>query len=357
MKGPEEFFYIEKEHLKGRKIFPFHIYLYNPNTNQHTPFLYANSPLTSNKEFFLDYALERHGEIAIAENQQKTFFTTMELSKEDIPSLQEEELEEIEIEREKRVQALIEKRTNNEESIFDLKTGFKECEKNDNFLPMILAAQEEIMTFGLRVSATVSLASYLAEKVLTIDNITNRIVAVSYFLAKNCDIKDEESLSDLICASFFCHLGMTQMDFYLNHKPQVELNDTEKKKFKKHPGYSHHFVLKAQLDISDRCKHIIFQHHERYDGSGYPSMRQGDYIDQLALIIGAIAHLFEYSQGKVAGTKKPLRSIIKNLKNKTLTSGLELEFGDKILENLSLIINTEEEHSNLDNRDSENMAA
>lgn len=346
MNSPNLYLHIEREHLKNEKIFPFHLYVFNPGTKQYSPFLYANSPLTKEKEYFLNFILEKGGKLAVNESQERTFLRATDLKKEDLPSQQKREITPQEIERERRIQALIAKRQAQGEEVFDFKPSFKQCAQNDNFLPLITEARDEIMTFSLNNSPTVSLATFLAEELLNEDNIYNRIVAVSYFFAKICNIKDETSLADTVCAAFFSHLGLTQMDWYLNHKPQISMNDTEKKKFRKHPGYSHHVTLKSKIELSERVKNIIFQHHERFDGRGFPSSKKGDHIDQLALIIGAISHLFEYSMGKVTGIKQPLRSVITNLKNKTLSAGLELEFGDKIIENIIYLLDTDIDNSN-----------
>jgi hypothetical protein len=204
---------------------------------------------------------------------------------------------------------------------------------------MIIEARKEIEVFALNISPTVSLAGYLAEQLLVEDNFTNRVVAISYFLTKNFDMTNEETLADIVCAGFFCHLGYTQLKHELSHKPELELSDEEKKELKKHPGYSHHLLLKSGVEISDRCKNIIFEHHERYDGTGYPNQKHSEFIDILALIIGCVTHILEYSGGKITGSKLPLALVINRLKNKTFSTGLEFEFGDKIYENLINLVN------------------
>jgi len=151
-------------------------------------------------------------------------------------------------------------------------------------------------------------------------------------------MKDEETLGDLICAAYFSHLGLTQMDFYLSQKAQLEMYDEEKKTYRQHPGLTHHLIRKSGVELSDRCIKLINQHHERCDGSGYPENTKGSFIEPLALIIGASAHILEYYSGRITGTKTPLQVIVKNLKNKTLSPGLEIEFGDTIYEALSFLL-------------------
>ncbi len=343
MNIPNSLFHIEKEHLKEKLIFPFHLYVHNPQSKSYSLFLPANCPLDADKMQFIDLVESKGGELAIDNKQKKTFLHHMDLNEEDIASLQERELTDFEKKRLERIAILdatkkYDDSGNEVKEIYDLKKGLNECLENDNFLPMIKKAKEEVEIFPLNISPTVSLAAYLAEKLLTEDNFTNRVVAISYFMTKNMDMTNEETLSDLVCAAFFVHLGYTQLEIEISHIPEQEFTEEQKKAHKKHPGYSHHMLLKSKLEISERVKNIIFQHHERIDGSGYPNQKHSDFIDILALVVGSVTHVLEFSTGKITGNKVPISSVISRLKNKSFTPGLEFEFGDKIYENLINII-------------------
>lgn len=347
MSIPSELFHIQKIHLKDQKLFPFHLYVYNPQSESYSPFLFANSPLTDDAEKFISFIETKGGCLAVDKKQKRTFLHAIELNEEDIPSLRKRELTELEKKRLEKINSRERDNTDlsedaeKETKIYDLKDGLKNCIESNNFLPMIEACKKEVEIFELNISHTVSLAAFLAENLLTEDNFTNRVVAVSYFLAKNLDMREQETLADIICASFFAHLGYTQIDYSLSHMAENDLSEQNKNKVKKHPGYSHHLLLKSGVEISDRCKNIIFQHHERYDGSGYPRQKHSEFIDILALLLGAVTHIFEYSSGKVTGTPIPIYSVINRIKNKTFSAGLEFEFGDKILNNITTLVNLE----------------
>ena len=338
MKVPEELFHIEKEMLKEVKIFPYHLFVYNPSNGSYTPFLFANSPLTKDKSDFLEFILNKGGELAVDMKQKKTFLTSSELEEQDIPSLN---IETHELEKSRDLNMANLEMENATKGEVKLKEDLRSSLAEDNFLELITRVKNETMTFSVRKSHTVSLASYLSEKLLNEDNFINRIVAISYYMAKNCDMKDEEALSDIICAAFFCHLGHTQLDTKLTHTPHLEFSESEKKQYRKHPSLSHHLLKKSGVDLSQRCMDIIFQHHERDDGSGYPMFKKGEHIDQLSLILGAVTHIFEYTFGYVTGTKTDMITVIRNLKNKSFTPGLEFEFGDKIYESLINLLSTD----------------
>jgi HD-GYP domain-containing protein (c-di-GMP phosphodiesterase class II) len=44
-----------------------------------------------------------------------------------------------------------------------------------------------------------------------------------------------------------------------------------------HP-YQGYKILKEADELSEECEYIVLQHHERYDGKGYPKRLKGDEI-------------------------------------------------------------------------------
>ncbi len=55
---------------------------------------------------------------------------------------------------------------------------------------------------------------------------------------------------------------------------------------KKHPHDGYRLAKKIQPDLPDISASIIHQHHERYDGSGYPQGLEGENIDEVSSICG-----------------------------------------------------------------------
>ncbi|RPJ76877.1 MAG: hypothetical protein EHM20_06895 [Alphaproteobacteria bacterium] len=76
-------------------------------------------------------------------------------------------------------------------------------------------------------------------------------------------------------------------------------------------------------------------------------MKYNESIEQLSLIVGSIAHLFEYSSGKINSNKTPIKNIIMTMKNKRYAQGLETEFGEKIFNTLVTLINTDKNKENI----------
>ena len=346
MKTEYDFFIIDKEHLKEKRTFPFQLYIFNPAHKKYSMFLNGNRPLTKEHNDFLDYILERGGKLAVLKNQRKTFLVAQETDASQIPSLKERELHPLE--KERIMNLKLKEMYDEKRGAFSLQSEFELACQTDNFEAIIEHARVEILTFSVTMSPTVSLALHLVKTHLEKDNYINRIVAVSYLLAKNNNIIDQDALADIICGAYFSHLGLTQTPLTIARTPYMSLPEKERALFQKHTILGHHLVKKSQINLSERCKKIILDHHERVNGNGYPSMKYGDQIESLSQIVGAISHLFEYSSGKITGGKQSMKSIILAMSSKSFLPGLEFDFGEKVFQSIITLINTDK----IENKDS-----
>lgn len=339
MKTEYDFFIIEREHLTSKKTFPFQVYVFNPVKKNYSMFLNGNRPLTKDLEAFLDYLLEKGGKIAILKNQRRTFLTNQQLHESQIPSLGMRELHLLEKERIENIK--LKEAYDAKFEVFSFQTEFENACSTDNFEHIIEYVKMEILTFSVTQSPTVSLAIKLAKSYLNNDIFLNRIVAVSYLFAKTANIIEVDALADIICGAYLSHIGYTQLPLTFMKTYTLSLSEIDKKLFEKHTILGNHLIKKGQLEISERCKKIILDHHERISGNGYPSMKYGDSIEFLSLIVGSVSHLFEFSSGKINGNKLQIKNIIMAMKNKNFSPGLEMDFGEKVFNHLVSLINTD----------------
>jgi HD-GYP domain-containing protein (c-di-GMP phosphodiesterase class II) len=70
-----------------------------------------------------------------------------------------------------------------------------------------------------------------------------------------------------------------------------KLSDAELARIQNHPMYSYKIICNELL-YPEETGYIALQHHERWDGDGYPRRLQGEHIDQGARIV-SIADAFE----------------------------------------------------------------
>lgn len=101
---------------------------------------------------------------------------------------------------------------------------------------------------------------------------------------------NKQQLTDLGVGALLFDVGMTLLPKEL-HAHQEPLSEEDWKKVWKHTedGFN---LLRNQHDISLLSAHCALQHHERYDGSGYPRGLKGSEIHEYAQIVG-IADVFD----------------------------------------------------------------
>jgi len=101
---------------------------------------------------------------------------------------------------------------------------------------------------------------------------------------------NRNQLEELGMGALLFDIGMTRLPKELLNK-KVPLTPEERALMEKHTeeGFN---IIRAQHDISLLSAHCAFQHHERYDGSGYPRKLKGDAIHEYAQIV-ALADVYD----------------------------------------------------------------
>ena len=112
-------------------------------------------------------------------------------------------------------------------------------------------------------------------------------IMLSKRLFRNSDSHDMHELG----AGFFLHdLGKIKIDTAIINKPG-RLTEEEMRAVKIHP-YQGYLMLKDAEQLSEECRVIVLQHHEREDGTGYPRGLKGDEIHTYGRI-ACIADVFD----------------------------------------------------------------
>ncbi|UVI31651.1 HD-GYP domain-containing protein [Paenibacillus spongiae] len=95
---------------------------------------------------------------------------------------------------------------------------------------------------------------------------------------------NRQQLEELGMGALLFDIGMTKVPRPLLNK-NTTLTLDERLIMEKHAedGFN---IIRAQHDISLLSAHCAFQHHERYDGSGYPRRLKADAIHEYAQIVG-----------------------------------------------------------------------
>lgn len=115
-----------------------------------------------------------------------------------------------------------------------------------------------------------------------------KVAAISIAIAKNLGLS-KETVEAIWTASLIHDIGKISIPQSILSKPG-KLTDIEKAMIEIHPVTSYDIV--KEIDFPQPIAKIILQHHERINGSGYPSGLKGDAIMLEAKII-AVADVFE----------------------------------------------------------------
>jgi HD-GYP domain-containing protein (c-di-GMP phosphodiesterase class II) len=145
-------------------------------------------------------------------------------------------------------------------------------------------------------------------------------VGLSKSLFKNSDAHDMHELG----AGFFLHdLGKVKVDINIILKPSV-LTDEEIEEMRKHPQYGYD-ILAETKQLTEECKRIVLQHHERFDGRGYPMQLKGEEIHLYGRIC-SIADVFD-----ALASKRPYRKGLRPFEALNIMKGEMMEHFHKEL--------------------------
>src|SRR5690606_6436056 len=94
-------------------------------------------------------------------------------------------------------------------------------------------------------------------------------------------------------AGMLLDVGIADVPPQILAKPLGELSPEERTEYHKHPLHSINLLKKRRLILNDRILAMIEQHHENYDGSGYPKGLAGSEILQEAQLLAIADELDE----------------------------------------------------------------
>lgn len=101
---------------------------------------------------------------------------------------------------------------------------------------------------------------------------------------------DENELADLCTSALLHDIGLIKVPKEIMNKPD-KLADKEYEQIKRHPSLGTE-LLKNIKGLPESVHDVIYQHHEREDGSGYPKGIKGNEISRYAKIV-AIVEVYE----------------------------------------------------------------
>lgn len=137
-------------------------------------------------------------------------------------------------------------------------------------------------------SAVVNLTDVRANQDYTYAHCVN-VATFAVLAGTSMGIKGQE-LRELTVGALLHDIGKVRVHPHILNKPD-KLTEDEFSEVKKH-SFSGFEILCDIPDLPTHCKEIAFQHHERFDGTGYPRQLSGERIHRFARIT-AVADVYD----------------------------------------------------------------
>lgn len=142
----------------------------------------------------------------------------------------------------------------------------------------------------------------------------------------------DKKITQLLYAGILHDIGKLKVDPVILNKPG-KLTDEEFDEVKKHTFYGFRMVENLKFLSPDIKQGILF-HHEREDGSGYPSGIKTEKIPQLAKIL-AVADIYDaMTSTRVYSEEKPAFNVFKMMEDQSY-GRLDLTITQTLLQNIA----------------------
>lgn len=173
-------------------------------------------------------------------------------------------------------------------------------EKIAQFKRSVAGVVDLVLTDDAANSHLLNITSYDYDTFIHSVNVGVLSISLAKVIFKKEDKHDMHALG----AGFFLHdLGKIQIDEAIINKPG-KLTEEEMTVMRRHPGIGFKLLLETK-QISDESRLIVLQHHERYNGTGYPKKLRGEDIH----IYGRICSVADVFDALVS--KRPYKTRLK----------------------------------------------
>jgi len=138
----------------------------------------------------------------------------------------------------------------------------------------------------------------------------NSVAVYSVLFAMGIGVKDKSLLQDFVTASLAHDVGLSQCPPSVCKVPVLQHAGAQKNQYETHVARALQLVDELGFVVSSRARKIIEQHHEKFDGSGYPAHLEGFHISDHAQILGLAELIDSMNRGFYDGKKYTLNDSI-----------------------------------------------
>lgn len=158
--------------------------------------------------------------------------------------------------------------------------------------------------------------SEVAEEIWTLSNIdadfehSVNVGAYATIFAMAFGQTDKLLIADLSLAGLLHDIGLSQIPAAVSSTPWRKMTDEQRKTYSAHVRQGIALINTYAPHTSDRTRSIIDQHHEKFDGSGYPQGLKGFKVDDLGQLLAMADVLDSIAVGRWDGIKRTYRDAI-----------------------------------------------
>jgi HD-GYP domain-containing protein (c-di-GMP phosphodiesterase class II) len=124
---------------------------------------------------------------------------------------------------------------------------------------------------------------------------------------------DPGLIADLALAGLLHDVGVCRVDAGLAAAAWKNFRNDQRTVYADHVEGSLALIHQYAPQVPDRVKLIIHQHHEKFDGTGYPRRLSGFQIDDVAQLVSMSDFLHAMTTGKWDGQERTLRESFETL--------------------------------------------
>jgi HD-GYP domain-containing protein (c-di-GMP phosphodiesterase class II) len=117
-------------------------------------------------------------------------------------------------------------------------------------------------------------------------------------------LSDEQLLADLTVGAIFHDIGLVKVKPEILAKPEAKWTAAERQEYEKHVDASVVILKDSGTEFHPRVFRMVLEHHENYDGSGFPKGLKGVAIEETSQLLH-LANLFDrLCTGKQTGQEQ-----------------------------------------------------